>query len=154
MHSRMSRRDRDRAADREDRGLDADVATRLLGFRWVEWNHARLGGAPIDETGAFLVPPDDPLDHLYVAASHATPRRSDAYARVPRFSSSTADAFVAARAARLFDAGRAVLYRREAVWCVDIPASGARFEGRALPAVLVRAALAWAAASELQREHR
>lgn len=48
-----------------DAALDVAVGVRIEGYRWVEWSHGALRGAPIDQPGKF------PYRHLPPYASDA-----------------------------------------------------------------------------------
>jgi hypothetical protein len=76
--------------------LDSQIATRVFGYRWVEWNHAFLRGAPLDTPGRFLASPDHALAHLHVDAASGTEPAPDALSLVPPFTTSLDHAFEAA----------------------------------------------------------
>lgn len=127
--------------------LDTDVATRLMGFRWVEWSSTAEG--PLYEPGRFLARPRVFTSNLHVAAGEDHPVHAQPLARVPRYSVHVDRAFEAAEAASLFTAGKAVLFREpDGDWVVEV--RGLRMESRTLPELLCRASLEWASAEEEQ----
>lgn len=129
------------------RRLDAQVAERVLGYQWVEWNHALLAGAPLDRPGRFLAPPDSPLSHLRNAADCTIAVASHPYREVPPFSTNLDAACDAAVRGGLFArAGASLSQGADGDWVV-------RFRQDAGPHVvsaptaaiaLCRAALAFA----------
>lgn len=132
------------------RRLDLDVAVRIMGYRWVEWNHALLHGAPLDQPGRFLARPDDPLAHLQTPARPGTPDQEGALGALPRFSRDLQLALEAAKAVGLFRDGDADLSRgTDGDWALEVRAGGRRYAGPSAAAVVCRAALDW-----LSRAHR
>lgn len=126
----------------EQEHLDIEVAMQLMGFRWVEWSKAALGGAPLYTPGRFLASLDDMTSHLYTEAAPETPLSDQALARVPRYSQDDTLAFAAAEASGLFAEGHATLSRDlDGSWVIDV--EGDRLASRALPDLLCRAALHW-----------
>lgn len=120
-----------------------EVATRLFGFRWVEWNRRALGGSPLYTSGRFLAPPDYPMSHLLEEASGTAPLHDHAIAKVPEYSGDASCAYQAAERAGLFGAGRAVLFREDdGSWVVEV--RGRRLSSPELPEVICRASLEWA----------
>lgn len=126
----------------EEEQLDVDVATRIMGYRWVRWNRRALAGAPLYEPGRFLAPPDDPTAHLAEEAAADIPRQQDPLKRVPRYSSREDLAFRVASTAGLFLRGKALLLRDpDGRWVVEV--RGASLTSRSLPELLCRASLRW-----------
>lgn len=128
---------------REDRSLDKAVALEVVGYRWVEWNHRALRGAPLDRPGRFLALPDDPLAHLHVPASSGACEADQAMAHVPHFSLLADHALRAADASGLFSAGGAVATREGADWRVRTPDGTVDVADAEFAVALCRAALAW-----------
>jgi hypothetical protein len=130
----------------EDSQLDVQVAIRLFGFRWVEWNETALGGGPLYTPGRFLVPPDYPTAHLLKDAPDAVPPHEHATAKVPEYSQDVTCAYQAAERAGLFSVGRATLYREGGGnWVVEV--RGLRLSSPQLPEVICRASLEYAGAA-------
>ena len=128
----------------EEKRLDTEIATRLMGFRWVEWGKGAEG--PLREPGRFLARSDSPLEHLHRPADLEVPAQDHPLSRVPRFSANVSHAFDAAEAAALFSEGRAVLCREpDLQWVIEV--SGLRLTSRRLAELLCRASLEWAAAA-------
>lgn len=126
--------------------LDIEVATRLFGFRWVEWNQRALGGSPLYTPGRFLAPPDYPLSHMLEEAATTSPLHAHATAKVPEYSSDETCAHLAAERAGLFSVGKAVVSRADdGSWVVDV--QGRRLTAPRLPEVICRASLDWAGAT-------
>jgi len=134
-----------RAVSGHDRQLDAAVAVEVAGFRWVVWNEAALGGAPLATPGRFLAHPDDLLAHLHLPAGAEAPLAAGSLDRVPRFTEDLDAAVRAAEGAGLFaEAGAAVRRRGDGAWVVEIAATGEGVEGEKLADAVCRAALRWA----------
>lgn len=128
----------------EERRLDTEVATRLMGFRWVEWGRGVEG--PLRVPGRFLAKSDSPLGHLHRPTGPEVPLQDHPLSRVPRYSASLDRAFEAAEAACLFSEGRAVLFQeRDMEWVVEV--RGLRLTSRRLAELLCRASLEWASAA-------
>ncbi len=129
---------------RPDRALDEAVAVEVAGYRWVEWNHRALRGAPLDRPGRFLALPDDPLSHLHVEPGPGVRPTDDALAQVPHYSLLVDDAVRAAEAAGVFTDGGAVVGKSDdGRWHVHLlPAHAGVFDER-LAVALCRAALLW-----------
>lgn len=128
----------------EQERLDIEVATRLMGYRWVQWSKSGLGGAPLYSPGRFLASMDDMTSHLYAEAASGTPLGDAPLARVPRYSQDETLAFSAAAASGLFRDGGASLSRNpDGSWIIDL--QGDRLSSRALPELLCRASLRWSA---------
>jgi len=122
--------------------LDEQVAVQVGGFRWVEWNHAALRGAPLDAPGRFLAPPDHFLWHLQIPADPSTPPAQHPLRLVPRFSNDLGQAMRAAERAGLFSRGHAVLRRKgSGNWCIEADEGRIRLEGERLPALICEASL-------------
>lgn len=120
--------------------LDLQVALRVEGYRWVEWNHRAVGEAPLDEPGRFVGHPGDLLAHLYVEAGTEVPCSDGPYARLPRYSLEPGPALRAAERAGLFTGeGVAVRCSPTGTWTVE--SSDVRLEDECLPRLLSRAAL-------------
>ena len=101
------------------RRLDAGVAERVLGYQWVEWNHALLAGAPLDRPGRCLGSPDSPLAPLRHAADDTTAVASDPYREVPPFSTNLDAACDAAVRCGLFArAGASLSQGADGDWIV------------------------------------
>lgn len=129
----------------EQERLDVEVATRLFGFRWVQWNERALGGSPLYTPGRFLAPPDDAMSHLYEDASGALSLHEHAVAKVPEYSGDECCAFKAAERAGLFTDGHALIYRQDdGDWAIEV--RGLKLSSPRLPALLCRAALRWTGA--------
>lgn len=126
--------------------LDVEVAIKLFGFRWVEWNESALGAGPLYSPGRFLVPPDYPMSHLLKDAPETAPLHEHAKAKVPEYSHDEGCAYQVAERARLFSVGRATLSRDDdGSWIVEF--RGQRLTSPSLPEVLCRASLEWADAA-------
>ena len=126
------------------RELDVEVATRITGYRWVEWNHDALDGAPIDEPGRFLAHPDEPTYHLCSPAPPGTPDAQHPFRFVPPYSTNLDSALDAAEHVGLFRSGNAILTEAPGGrWLLEIGATGERFEGSEAASVVCRAVLAW-----------
>ena len=129
----------------EQQRLDTEIATRLMGFRWVEWGKGADG--PLREPGRFLARSDSPVEHLQRPVEAAVPAQDHPLSRVPRFSADVGDAFEAAEAAALFSEGRAVLSQEpDLEWVIEV--RGLRLTSRRLAELLCRASLEWAAAAK------
>lgn len=127
-----------------NRSLDQAIAEEVAGFRWVEWNHAALRGAPIDRPGRFLARPDDPLAHLHLAAGQDVKPAADALAHVPHYSRLVDAALGAAEAAGVFRGAGATFDRAaDGRWRVRIPALDVEIFDTEPAVVLCRAALEW-----------
>ena len=125
----------------EEWRLDAEVATRFMGFRWVEWSPGAEG--PLREPGRFLAKRDSPLSHLHRPAGPEAPLHERPLSRVPRYAAAVGRAFEVVKVAGLFDDGRAVLHRDpEDGWVVEV--RGLRLASPRLGELLCRASLAWA----------
>ncbi len=132
-----------------DSQLDVEVAIRLFGFRWVEWNERALGGGPLYSPGRFLVPPDYPTSHLLEDAPEAVPLHEHATAKVPEYSQDETCAYQAAERAGLFSVARATLHREDdGSWVVEV--GGLRLSSPQLPEVICRASLEWANAASVE----
>jgi hypothetical protein len=124
--------------------LDEQVALRVAGFRWAEWNHALLGGAPLDTPGRFLVRPDHVLGHLQIAAHLDTPLADHPLDLVPHFSMDLNHAMNAAEQAGLFRHGCARLRRSvDGMWWIEVMNDGIRLSNEHLPVLLCEASLAF-----------
>jgi hypothetical protein len=129
--------------------LDSQIATRVFGYRWVEWNHAFLRGAPLDTPGRFLASPDHALAHLHVDAASGTEPAPDALSLVPPFTTSLDHAFDAAENVGLFGDGDVSLRRTvNGDWCIEAASGGLRVAGPRLASTLCQATIAW-----LDRSH-
>lgn len=127
--------------------LDTEVATRLMGFRWVEWSVSAEG--PLYEPGRFLARPRDLTSNLHREVGADRPLHEQPLARVPRYSARMDAAMAAAESAGLFVDGKATLFRDpDGTWVIEV--RGLRLESRALPELVCRAALEWSAAGERQ----
>lgn len=127
----------------EEKRLDTEIATRLMGFRWVEWGKGAEG--PLREPGRFLARSDSPLEHLHRPAGLRVPVQEHPMSRVPRFSANVGRAFEAAEAAALFSEGRAVLSQEpDLEWAIEL--QGLRLTSHRLAELLCRASLEWTAA--------
>lgn len=127
--------------------LDVEVAIRIFGFRWVEWNERAIGGGPVYTPGRFLVPPDYPVSNL-LDAPETVPLHEHATAKVPEYSQDETCAYEAAECAGLFSAGQATLYRDDdGNWVVEV--RGLRLSSPQLPEVICRASLEWAGAASV-----
>lgn len=132
--------------DNEDvadpRQLDIEVATRLMGFAWVEWNQVELAGAPLASPGRFLARSSELTAHLLRPARLSTPESHDCLTRVPRYSTEIDQAMRVAARAGLVE-GDELLIRREADgrWIVDATEHGISAVDRRLATALCLAAL-------------
>lgn len=127
-----------------DRQLDLRVAVTIMGYRWVEWNHALLQGALVDEPGRFLARPDAPLAHLQVPASPSARDRLDALASLPEFASDLQLAAEAAETTGLFRHGGAGLSQKpNGEWILEVAASGRWYSGDNPASLVCLAALDW-----------
>ena len=127
----------------EEKRLDTEVATRLMGFRWVEWGRGAQG--PLREPGRFLARSDSPVEHLHRPAEPEVPLQEHPLSRVPRYSVNVGAAFEAAEIAGLFSEGRAVLSQEpDLEWVIEV--RGLRLGSDRLAELLCRASLEWAAA--------
>lgn len=134
----------------EQERLDAEVARRLMGYRWVAWNREALSGAPLYEPGRFLAREDDMSSHLHVEAGPDVPLQARPLKHVPHYSGSEELAFQVASAASLFLDGKAVLFREaDRHWVVEV--RGATLRSGDLPELLCRAALRWLDAEDERR---
>lgn len=131
------------AADLErDLDLDLRVGMEIEGYRWVEWNHAALGEAPLDEAGRFVGHPGDLLAHLYMDARPGTPLGGRPYGHLPRYSMEAGPALRAAERAGLFRLpGLVVTCTDRGVWEIARAEAGIRLKDACLPRLLSRAAL-------------
>lgn len=128
-----------------DRSLDQAIAEEVTGFRWVEWNHLALRGAPLDRPGRFLALADDPLAHLHVAAGRNVAPDADALAHVPLYSRLVDEALAAAAAAGIFNQAAATFDRAaDGRWRVRIPALDTEILDDEPAVALCQAALRWA----------
>lgn len=133
----------------EEAKLDVEVAIRIFGFRWVEWNERALGEGPLYTPGRFLVPPDYPTSHLLEDAPDTVPLHEHATAKVPEYSQDETCAYQAADRAGLFSAGRATLYHEDnGNWVVEV--RGLKLSSPQLPEVICRASLEWAGATSVE----
>jgi hypothetical protein len=124
--------------------LDSQIAVRVFGFRWVEWNHALLRGALLDKPGRFLASPDDVLAHLHVHAAPGTEPAPDALNLVPRYTTDLNQAFDVAGKVGLFGDGHAILRRTaDGDWCIETASGGLCVDGPLLASIVCRAAIAW-----------
>jgi hypothetical protein len=141
-----------RKAEVDPRFLDAEVAVRLLGYRWVQWNPRGGGLGPSDEKGRFLYPPDGLLSHLQVPAGPEVPVADDPYRYLPSFCEDVAAAFEAARSAGLFGVVGAILnYHEPGEWSVQTHDGNVLARGYSLPEALCRASLRLAEAAPAAR---
>jgi hypothetical protein len=140
--TRAKRRPRPRQDSRNP--LDEQVALRVAGFRWAEWNHALLAGAPLDTPGRFLVRPDHVLGHLQMPARPDTPLADHPLDLVPHFSLDLNHAIDATEQAGLFRQGRATLRRSvDGMWWIEVMNGGIRLSNEHLPVLLCEASLAF-----------
>lgn len=130
----------------EEQRLDTEIATRLMGYRWVEWGSGAEG--PIREPGRFLARTDSSMAHLHRPADADASLHERPLARVPRYSAEVAHAFAAAAAASLFRTGKAVLSQEGAdgTWTIEV--RGLQLTSGQLPELLCRASLEWASVAE------
>ena len=134
------------------RTLDEEVAVRLLGYRWVQWNNRSAGVAPSEERGRFLAPPDGLLSHLQVPAGLEVPLAEDPFRYLPAFSDDLSAAFEAARSAGLFGVVGAILnYDEPGEWSVQTRHGDVLARGYSLPEALCRATLRLAEAAPAAR---
>lgn len=125
-----------------ENGLDAEVATRLMGYRWVRWNRNALGGSPLYTPGRFLALPDHMSGHLMEPADPDTPLHAQPLSKVPRWSTDVDQAFVVAETAGLFSEAKAVLLRGDdGEWTIEF--RGSRLSSPDLAELLCRASLQW-----------
>jgi hypothetical protein len=128
----------------EEQRLDTEIATRLMGFRWVEWGRGADG--PLREPGRFLAKSASPLAHLHRPADTEVPMHDHPLSRVPRYSAALEHAFEASQAAALFTEGRAVLSQEpDLEWVIEV--RGLRLTSRRLAELLCRASLDWRSAA-------
>lgn len=131
-----------RKGEVDPRFLDAEVAVRLFGYQWVQWNPRGGGLGPSDEKGRFLYPADGLLAHLQVPAGPEVPVADDPYRYLPSFCEDVAAAFEAARSAGLFGVVRAILnYHEPGEWSVQTREGNVLARGYSLPEALCRASL-------------
>jgi hypothetical protein len=124
------------------RTLDEEVAVRLFGYRWVQWNNRSAGVAPSEERGRFLAPPDGLLSHLQVPAGLEVPLAEDPFRYLPAFSDDLSAAFEAARSVGLLETAHAILdYAEPGEWSVRTREGKALARGPSLPEVICRASL-------------
>lgn len=122
--------------------LDVEVAVRLFGYRWVEWNREMVGEGALYPDGRFLAPEDDGLFHLFIDASEAVPEHLHPLGKVPEYSTDERQAFAAAERSGLFLRGGAVLSREpDGAWMVEL--EGRRHSGPRLAEVVAEASLRW-----------
>lgn len=144
-------------SDIEDRNLgsrhlDIEVATRVMDYRWVEWDHAALLGGPLDEPGRFLARPDQITSHLHVLADRTAPLNRSPLRYVPRYSRAADEALIAADAAGVFTAGAGTLSRDGDRWVVLLRVTGDRFADDEVAAVLCRAAVHMASRAQMESQ--
>ena len=126
------------------RQLDLDVALEIMGYRWVEWRHEALQGAPLDQPGRFLARADDPLSHLHTPAASGVPELRDALSKLPRYSGNLDLAMDVASQVGLFREGGAELKRgADGTWILDVTATERRYDGPEAPRLVCTAALEW-----------
>lgn len=124
------------------RSLDEAVAVEVAGYRWVEWNHEALRGAPLDRPGRFLAREDEPLAHLHVPAREGVPPSEEALAHVPHYALVADDAWRAVEASGLLDAGEVSVARSgDGRWRVRVAEALLEASGEGLAAALCTAAL-------------
>jgi hypothetical protein len=124
--------------------LDEQIAVRVGGFRWVEWNHALLAGAPLDAPGRFLARPDHFLGHLHIPAAQDAPLADRPLAHVPHFATCLDHAAHAAELAGLFRAGGSTLWQGDdGKWWIKVENGSIRLSDERLPALICRASLAF-----------
>lgn len=141
-HTGSARPRRDDSCSYRDVDLDLDVGLRVEGYRWVEWNHAAMGHAPLDRDGRFVAHPGDLLAHLHMDARPGTPPGERPYVHLPRYSSDPGPALRAAERAGLFrGTGVVISCSPEGVWRLQGPTAVAGMEDECLPRLLSRAAL-------------
>lgn len=122
--------------------LDAEVATRLMGYRWVRWIRRALGDGPLYSPGRFLARPDHMSGHLMEPADPDTPLHAQPLSNVPRWSTDVGVAFSVAEAAGLFADARAVLLRGDdGEWTIEF--RGSRLSSPDLASLLCQASLQW-----------
>lgn len=139
--SRTSTRDGRTAADAD---LDVAVGVRVEGYRWVEWSHGTLRGAPIDQPGKFLGHPGDLLSHLYVEASPDARTAPEPYRHLPPYASDAGFALRAGERAGMFR-GRGLRLSCSPMgrWRVTVDDPELSLEDDRLPRLLCRAVLRW-----------
>ncbi len=122
--------------------LDVEVATRLMGYRWVRWNRNALGGSPLYSPGRFLAPSDHMSAHLMEDADPNTPLNAQPLAKVPRWSEDVERAFEVAESVGLFSDAKAVLLRADdGQWTVEF--RGSHLTSGDLAQLLCHASLQW-----------
>lgn len=127
-----------------ERRLDEEVATRVLGYRWVQWNPREGAMPPSDEKGRFLAPSDGLLSHHQVPAGRSVPPAQEPYRYVPRFSSEIESALEAAQAVGLLRHDNATLELSEqGEWTIRTKGDRLAITAPTLPEALCRAALRW-----------
>lgn len=136
------------ATELASRGTDVEIATRVAGFQWVEWDHDLLKGAPLDQPGRFLARGDTPLSHLQRPARPDLSPGAAPLRYVPRYSAAVEHAIAAAEAAGVFAIGGVRIARDAAGWSIAFESTGERIEGEALAEVLCVAALRAAGADQ------
>ena len=128
--------------------LEADVAVRLEGYRWVRWVDGRVPELPRDVVGRFLAPPCHVLAHLWVPAPPDTPLAPQPFRHVPGYASDVALALRACERRGLFRDGSAALTRSaNGAWRVTADGLGRALEHDSLPLLLCTAGLAWSRVS-------
>lgn len=134
-------------SERCDRTLDVQVAVRADGYRWVEWKHEALGGAPLDEPGRFLGAPTDPLVHLQKGAEPGAPLAAAPYRNLRHYATDRAAALAVAEKVGLFGTGAASLSRdRSGRWHLAA-ARGIALDDACLARLICLAVLAYVDAS-------
>ena len=124
--------------------LDEEVASRLLGYRWVTWKSHDSFPLPGEEEGRFLAPPDGPRASEQVPAGPEVPLAKEPDRYVPEFSTDLKDAFDVAVAAGLFVSANAFLTVSVlGEWRVHEEDGTVLGASDSLPEALCRAALAW-----------
>lgn len=134
------------------RDLDEQVATRVLGYRWVQWRNGEGVLPPSDEKGRFLAPVEGLLSHHQVEAGMRVPLAPEPYRYVPRFSVEIESALEAAQAVGLLRNENTVLERsEEGDWTVRTKGDRLAIQAPTLPEALCRAALRWREIEEAAR---
>ncbi len=125
--------------------LAEEVALRLLGYRWVEWDRNRPDGGPSDETGRFLAHPEGLLSRFQTPVGRQTPLALEPDRNLPLFLEDPGAAFEVAMRAGLFrDSGVLLSMSPQGEWTLRTAQDGVVVSGKELAEVLCRASLAWA----------
>lgn len=133
------------------RALDLEVALRVEGYRWVEWDHTALAETPLDSPGRFVAPANGLLSHLQVDASPSTALAAEAYGYLKPYSTDPALALRVAEEVGLFSRGRAELSRLDSGrWRLRAD-GGIALEDQCVSRLLCRATLAYLDAGDEER---